>query len=676
MSAPTTDVHWARFLRDPDDRPCFELLEERLFMDSDWERLCALYRRRREAPDLAEQPAERARLSLRLGQVLEDRMRDTDAAIQTYTEAVRLDPNQHKALAHLRRLYAARRSWEAVLQIGEQQALLAESSEARARILAEMGDVWLRELGDQEQAESLYARARAESGDAAEVQEPTDEGVVRAAWLAAARGETDAAMADLYGVLERDPTSIEALDTMLTVLDNAERHAEMPPVLERRASLAADPETRGVVLVRLGQIREQLGDPSEARDAYERSLAAHPSHAGARDALIGIHRASGDWSALCKRLESRIEDSQSSARVEDLCELAEVLEQKFEQPEAAREQYESALELSPEHTRAREGLLRLGVGEAQGAGVGEAQLTLPELDDEIPASEEPRGSRIVGVLERKLAAHDARGEGDSAEAIGIRLRIAELRAGELCDPGGAVALLEPLLDRDETLLDAAPALSSLYEQLGRQLELIILCENAARLSEPREQRIYWYRRAADTARVVGEPERAISCYQELLARYPDDHGARAALCDLFRSRGDRESLARLLRDEIGRTGESRELEVRLELADLCEAAGDVEVLHHLRRCLELEPRREDLFERAFRACELHGGALAQLDLVEHAALSARADRDRAALLARRGNLLADALHWKEEAAESWRAALEIDPEQAIARQRLSSAAPA
>jgi hypothetical protein len=49
-----------------------------------------------------------------------------------------------------------------VLQISEQEAALAVTREERARAYVEMADVWRRHLGDPEQAELFYARARAE----------------------------------------------------------------------------------------------------------------------------------------------------------------------------------------------------------------------------------------------------------------------------------------------------------------------------------------------------------------------------------------------------------------------------------------------------------------------------------------------------------------------------------
>jgi tetratricopeptide (TPR) repeat protein len=530
VTALPHELHLARFTANPDDRVAFEFLEEHLFMQGDWAGLADLYRRRCGAPSLSGQPRLRAELSMRLAQVCEDRLGDVDAAIHAYLQAVQLEPKLRRAVRQLRSLYQARGSWEAVLQLSEQEAALAASSEERARAFVEMADVWRRRLGDPEQAEQLYARARAEG------------------WV--------------------DPRASSAPAT--------------PP-----AAITAPPAAAA----------------SEPVEEVEEEFEFYP------DLEVDLETDEAPFEAVPA-------------------------------PEAPQ-----------------------------------AALTMPDEFPETRSAGEQRSARVLGVLERKLAGREMRGAGLDAESLHLRLRIAELRAGVQADPVAAIAALEPALAKPSALLEVAPTLAGLYEQLGRSEPLIDLAEQAASASQPREQRVFWIRRAAEAARAAGVPQRAIACYSLLLDERPDDHGARAALADLYRSRGDAEPLAALLREELARADRDRELELQLELASLAaESRGDAPgAIPHLRRCLELEPARADLLEWALTACDRRGGPLAQLDLVEHVCERAASDTVRAALLARRGTLLADTLQWNEEAAASWRAALAIDPSQPLARARLSAA---
>lgn len=524
MTASSHELHLARFTASPDDRVAFEFLEEHLFMQADWSGLADLYRRRCAAPSLQSQARQRAELFMRLGQVCEERQGDADAAISAYSESVALEPKAARALRQLRALFEARGSWEAVLQLSEQEASLARTREERARLFVEMADVWRRHLGDPEQAELLYARARLEGWSDGPPDEPA--------------AETAAPPAPIDAPAPPAPASIAA--------------APSPP-------------------------------PADEFEFYD-------------------------------NLEVELEDEPDSP-----------------------------------------------------------QITMPEFED-APSPGEERSARVLGVLDRKLAARESRGVGLDAESVHLRLRIAELRAGMQADPVAAIGVLEPALASPSALREVAPMLAGLYEQLGRSEPLVELAERAASESEPREQRTYWIRRAAEAARAIGDPERAIAAYQRLLGDLPGDHGARTALADLYRSRGHAAQLVQLLREELPRADRDRELELQLELALLAgNALGDTAgAIAHLRRCLELEPARADLLESALNACALRGGPLAQLDLVEHVCERAESDTARAALLARRGALLADALSWREEAALSWRAALVIDPNQSLARERLAA----
>lgn len=666
MAQSPIEQHRIRFAKDPDARGAFGILEEHWFMQADWPALADLYRHRLTARSLADRPRQRAQIAMRLGQVLEERLADSEGALRAYTDAVRLDPRLRPALQHLRRLYAGRRSWETVLQIAEQEILVAEAPEERARLYAEMGDIWLRELRDEAQAEQLYARARAESGAGAAEEESAaaDGELLQNAWLAAARGDVDAAVETLRRALEIDPADVEALDMLVSVLEGAERHEEMTELLERRAALAADPETRSAVWMHLGELHEHRSHPGDARDAYERALDAHPDHAGARSALCRVYQATEAWGPLRGLLEDSVARGPTPARVELLCTLATLLDHQFGDPDAARERLREAAALAPDDPRVREAMER--IDDAQ------KRRTSHHADEDPTRGGEQRATRVVGVLERKLATLEERSEGAGAEARRLRIRIGELRAGPLGDAAGAVQVLEPLLEDDESLLEVAPLLVRLYDPLGRLDALASLAERAGHLAVPVAQRVDWLRRAAETARALGDAPRAIGCYRSLLAESPNDAGARAALCDLHRSRGEYEPLVVLLRAELARCEESRELEIHLELAQifselLHDPAGSVA---HLRRAVELEPGRLDLLERALELCD---GALAQLDLIELAALHVRSDAVRARLLARRGALLETALAWPEEAAASWRASLALDPDQPELRARLEAA---
>ncbi|MDH5567624.1 MAG: hypothetical protein OEY15_13235, partial [Myxococcales bacterium] len=269
---------------------------------------------------------------------------------------------------------------------------------------------------------------------------------------------------------------------------------------------------------------------------------------------------------------------------------------------------------------------------------------------------------------------EARGEGLTPDAVSLRLRIAELRSNKLDDLAGAIAVLEPALASDPALMSVAERLAALYERVGRFADLARLARRAAELVTDVARRVDWYRRAAETARSVGDVVLAVECYEQLLAEQPRESDAKEALIELHRDRGDVESLANALLLEVARATGEREVELHLELAGLLEKAlaAPARALLHLRRALELAPERAEALDHALRIADGVGGTFLRLDLLEHLADTAAQDTDRARWLALRGDLLVDALGWREEGRQSWEASLALDPEQAHARQRLDA----
>jgi tetratricopeptide (TPR) repeat protein len=623
---------------------------------------------------------------VRLGQVLEDRCGNIDVAIEAYQEAIRLDSSARTPLRQLRSIYTARGSWETVLQIAELEAATPINADERARLLSEMGDIWQRELGDSEQAEFYYSRARDEAAQPEAPQpDPTDADTpklrVQQAWLAAARGDSIAALESLNRALELDSADVEALDMMATVLEGVERHAEMTDFLERRAALATDHETRAAVLARLGAVREeQLGDLGGARSAYERALSADPTNVAARSALVRIYRITESWNALRTLLESQIAQGIAINPCQILCDLGTLLATHFEDQEAARSAYEEALALKPDDPHALGALKRMheSAGEFDATPQPGAMARLDSLststDDarqNAPSSEQ-RSVRVEDVLVRKLESKIAKGDGLSPNAVSLRLRIADLRASKRDDLAGAMEVLEPVLEADDALVLAAERLAALYEQADRLPDLAQLARRVATLASDPNRRVDWYRRAAKTASSCGDGALAAESYQRLIEERPRDKEAKEALLELHRGRGDVESLSCALRLEIAKADGDREIDLHIELADLLsdtlsDPAGS---LIHLRRALELDPSRTTVFDNAMHIADELGGALLRLDLLDHLSETVSDYAYRAHYMALRGDLLSDVIGWSDEGKQSWEASLELDPDQPRARERL------
>ena len=488
---------------------------------------------------------ERARALERTGAI--------EAAIDAYRDMARGAPQRREPLQGLRRLYSERGSWDAVLQVAELEIGLLGQPDERARLLTQMARIWERELGEPDQARQLLARAaeeRARSNaqkPAAGAQPASGQTLVQRAWLAAARGDSQNALAALHDALAADPSDVEALDMMLTVLEGAERYGEMSDLLERRAAVAADLGTRAVVLARLGALREaQQGDPGGARSAYERALEADPANRAARSALQRIYRKSESWSALRTLLEGGAASGAPQDRAATYVALGALLERQLGDSRGAEQAYRSALALAPDDSDAQAGIARLKGERRRGGGTSRSESAPQPRDAGAAAQPEPSAAEAAKPRSREHAA------ADDAQAA------AQLR--EIARDQGDVDALIPLLR--EELMRSAPE-----QELALQRELAELlapqggaalphARRAAALA-PRDHDLL--ERALTAAKATGSVYAALDLLDDLLASAPD----LATRAQLLACRGD------TLQDQLGWT---------------------VEALHSWREALEADPR--------------------------------------------------------------------------------------
>lgn len=448
-----------------------------------------------------------------------ERASEFDAALAAYGNLARLQPKRREPLQGLRRLYAERGSWDAVLQVAEAEIDLLTLPDERARLLTQMARIWERELGDTEQAQQLLARARQERSAAprpATEAAPSDDAraaktLVQRAWLFSARGDAQGAVAALHEALARDASDVEALDMLLTVLEGAERYGEMSDLLERRATLAADDATRAVVLARLGALREaQQGDLAGARLAYERALEADAGNRAARSALTRIYRRGGAWPALRALLESATRTGTPSDRAAAHTALGALLEQQLDDPRAAEAAYAEAALLAPEDTEALEGLRR--VRSAVTPQVSAAPDAAPET--RRASTTDARRARARANLERMLE------EPSSPASESVVVDVVEVKRRR--DPATAsrVAVLR------EELLHAGPdqelalqmALSDLLSGSQALADAFPHARRAAALA-PRDGHLL--EQALAAAHAAGGAYAALDLLDDLLASAPD-----------------------------------------------------------------------------------------------------------------------------------------------------------
>ncbi|MGH0034250.1 MAG: tetratricopeptide repeat protein [Myxococcota bacterium] len=559
---------------------------------------------------------------------------------------------------------------------------------------------------DEELAQLLLERRRGLPGDSPDVDRID---LKRASLLLERLGQAEEATEVLRAVRERHPGHPEATEALEKALRTRNDSLALAALLDERAREESDPRLREARELESATLLEEGGgDVQRARETYERLAdGAVDTEVGRQAAarLESMLERSGDWRGLCGRLEGRLPGLPDDEALALRERLAVLYRDRLGDRDACIAHLEAAGSLAPERdgawrslgllyreadrrddwARVIEAELRTGpsIDREQSLRASAAQLArdadrreqardhyerLLELD---PAHEEAsefligqyeleeRPADVVRLLDARLAAL-AQETGNDATAL--RLRIASLRADALDDPGTAIAVLESgLTDAGSEALLAEP-LADLYQRCGRSDDLVALCRRRSEQSQARAERAGWLMRLGDALRAGGDGEAAAEAYRGVLAARPGDRDAAAVLRVLAREQGDAESLAELLRMQLDPAAGDDPLPVLVELADLLAGPLDRpdEALDLYQRALAIAPDHAGAFRRAVELAsqlDRHDDLLTLLDerLAGHLVAS-----DRAALLCRRGELLAGPLDRPDEAPPVFREALSFD----------------
>lgn len=201
-------------------------------------------------------PSRQAELFLQAAHLSEEAEKNPERAAQFYREALAADPHQQTALVALERIYLRNSDWRSLYQILGLHADVMDSLErgqARAEIFRKM------------------------------------------ARLAAERlGETELACVCYENLLDNCPGEPEAIRYLMGRYEQTQDWASLEALLSSQAEQVADPVERAELLRILADgLRYAAGRAEEAIEAYRGALEADPSNRGAFRGLAGTLDAAG-----------------------------------------------------------------------------------------------------------------------------------------------------------------------------------------------------------------------------------------------------------------------------------------------------------------------------------------------------------------------------------------------
>ncbi|MBC7174460.1 MAG: tetratricopeptide repeat protein, partial [Polyangiaceae bacterium] len=310
--------------------------------------------RLREAASLAE---------TRLGQI--------EVAAECYEAALSSDPSEPETLGELARIRAVQGRWSDVAELRERQIDVEMDVARRLDLRRQLADLYGGPLGDPARAISAFA-----------------------------------------SILDEDPTSLAAMDSLEKLYEAAQRWDDLRDLLDRRLELAETDKDRIAARVRLARLSEQaFGRRAEAMDQLREILEMDRENEEALDELERLLGLDEKWEELVDLLGRRIDGAASAEQaLAYLGRLAVVHCDRRNDVAKAVEVHERILDQSP--------------------GREESLRALAALHETSGDSE-----KVATALERLLEVLS------SAEAIETANRLATLAEEKLGDPARAEAAL-------------------------------------------------------------------------------------------------------------------------------------------------------------------------------------------------------------------------------------------
>jgi tetratricopeptide (TPR) repeat protein len=537
--------------------------------------LCDLYRRAGEAEPLArlletelaqKVGVEEIELRLELAELLADQL---DRAAE--------------ALPHLRRVLELTPDHEPALERG---LVVAEGLGRHDEVLALL-DARLRRLkGDTDRAPLLARRARLLAGP---LDQPAGAAEAYRRALRAEPGRREL-LRELDTVLERLGRHPERLDLIHTLLSTADP-VERPVLLERGAALAGEHISLDASLTWLEHLR-----------------AERPGDVALLQRIATLHRARGRHGALLRVLEAELASDPQPERVRELqLERAQILDRRLGLSLAAARALEAAHAATPddvsvagqlaelyaragqpgerarvlatvidlveptERNRWRSELARLyrddlrepeascGWLEQAVAHPEEGELSRAELLRDLGASltDAGRSQDAAQVAERELEILDPTDDVLAERRVELHRALARRYAGELANPGRALAHLRALVDGEAGRPPAAPAEVvdaaelTLLDCLRRDRNLVELARRLRqRLDRNADDVAGWLELARLHDEQLHRPGAAAEAFEAVLERQPDQLIAWRGLRTTSERLGDWRAVARALEGEL------------------------------------------------------------------------------------------------------------------------------
>ncbi len=593
---------------------------ERLFMqEARWEEAVDILERRAQA--LAN-PAERVDVLMQAASLWADKIGDGGSAAEVYERVLQIDPSNQTASIELEQLYRQRKSWVKLVDLLLARTEFSPDAPSRIQLLVQVSEIYEQQLGDRDSAfVTLQAAFREDYsndhvakelerlataadkwneliGDYTQVvqgisdpKQAADLWVKIARWYDSALRHVDYAIASAQQALQLDATHVGALQALEDFYRKQKRWPDLASTLARHADCETEPAPKVDILLALADTYEtQLGDATQAVNAYQRALDADERCIEAINALERLYRRLQAWDRLVEVLAKKsqvVDDTDAAIKLK--LQVGELWEDRLGDNDRAVEAYKEVLSVDPRNLPALTALDTL----YEKTGRMEEYLENLEHRLEVSPPEEDRVAtyqKMANIWEENFAKPDRAAEviekillideknakayrdlerlyrqerkweslvdtyrkhlgvtADANERIEIFTKMGEVYEQELRDLDRAIEAYNDVLSVEAEHPEALAGIARLYEETEQWDRAVEVMRRLLRISSDPKQKVDLnYRLGRVYDEQMKDPEPAQEYLVEALSQDPAHVPSMLSLLGIYKRRGDWQKAAQLM----------------------------------------------------------------------------------------------------------------------------------
>ena len=527
-------------------------------LDDGWSRLVQLFEGALTGGARTDEldPVLAHELATKVARSYEDRLGNSDKAVELYKRALAIEPDDLAALAALEAIFTRDEKFPDLLDVYRRRVDIANEPDERLEFLFRIAALHEEMLNSQDEAIATYIEILGQAPDDMKALRALDRlYVARGAWrdlgdnisrqltlvesphdqvallvrLAQLRethlGETAAAVETYRQVLELEELNRDAVAALERLITASGGEHELPianilePIYKSRgewnkqigvyeimARHAFDPARKIELLHKISELHEIGGDDADAAfGTFARALREDPRNEVTHRQLDRLARGLTKWPEAAALYDQIASDAQEEdLKVALLFRRAQIQEHELRDDKAAVATYERILQVVPQTIEAVTAIQT----------IHERTQDWPKLVDALK-----RKSEILPNVEERKA---------------LLYRSAQIEEEVLGNADAAIATFQQVLSIDDVDLTAMDALERLYVRLARWEPLKDVYAKKADLAEdPNDKKRMLYVLAQVYDRELGDVAKAIETYQGILDLDADELPAIQSLDRLY-----------------------------------------------------------------------------------------------------------------------------------------------